>query len=95
PDVVESYEFRVDDEAFHLRLCGGTAIAQRGPAGEPSVVVHAAATTFVKIGAALLSPFDALVSGMLRIDGDPDAAQRCTRLLGLSTLTLTGARSDP
>lgn len=85
PDVSESYEFRVDGEVFHLRLHGGRAVAQRGPADEPAIVVETDATTFVKIGAELLSPFDALVSGVLRIEGDPGAAQRCTRLLGLST----------
>jgi DNA-binding HxlR family transcriptional regulator len=85
PDVVESYEFRLDGDAFHLMLAGGRAHALRGPAVNPAIVVHTDATTFVKIGADLLSPFDALVSGALRIDGDPSAAQRATRLLGLST----------
>lgn len=85
PDVVESYEFRVDDDVFHLRLSGGKANAMRGPADDAAIVVYTDATTFVKIGAEMLSPFDALVSGALRIDGEPAAAQRCTRLLGLST----------
>jgi DNA-binding HxlR family transcriptional regulator len=84
PDVNETYEFRVDEDVFHLRLSGGRATAVRGPATDPAIVVHTDATTFVKIGAEMLSPFDALVSGALRIDGDPTAAQRCTRLLGLS-----------
>jgi DNA-binding HxlR family transcriptional regulator/putative sterol carrier protein len=85
PGVDESYEFRVDDDVFHLRLDGGKATAVRGPADDPAIVVYTDATTFVKIGAELLSPFDALVSGALRIDGDSDAARRCTRLLGLSS----------
>lgn len=85
PDVSESYEFRVDDDVFHLRLHGGKASAVRGPAEDPAIVVSTDATTFVKIGAEMISPFDALVSGALRIDGDAAAAQRCTRLLGLST----------
>jgi DNA-binding HxlR family transcriptional regulator len=85
PDVNESYEFRVDEDVFHIRLSGGRATAVRGPATDPVIVVHTDATTFVKIGAEMLSPFDALVSGALRIDGDSAAAQRCTRLLGLST----------
>jgi DNA-binding HxlR family transcriptional regulator len=84
PRVEESYEFRVDQDLFHVRLSQGKAIAVRGPAADPAIVVHTDATTFVKIGAELLNPLDALVSGALRIDGDPAAAQRCTRLLGLS-----------
>jgi DNA-binding HxlR family transcriptional regulator/putative sterol carrier protein len=85
PDVTESYEFHIGHDVYHLRLCAGRTVAEAGPAAEPTVVVTAAATTFVRIGADLLSPFDALVSGELRIDGDAAAAQRCTRLLGLST----------
>jgi len=85
PDTDECYEFRVDDDVFHLRILGGRAHAVRGAAPDPAILVYTDATTFVKIGAEMLSPFDALVSGALRIDGDPAAAQRCTRLLGLST----------
>ena len=88
PDVDETYEFRVDDDVFHLRLAGGRATAVRGPAADPAIVVHTDATTFVKIGAEMLSPFDALVSGALRIDGEAAAAQRCTRLLGLSAAVM-------
>jgi len=94
PNVTEAYEFRVDDDVFHFRLSGGKATPARGAAGEPSVVVHADATTFVKIGAAMLKPLDALESGALRIDGDDAAARRCARLLGLPTGPhLTGTRS--
>jgi DNA-binding HxlR family transcriptional regulator len=91
PDVDETYEFRVDEDVFHLRLAGGRATAVRGPATNPAIVVHTDATTFVKIGAELVSPFDALISGALRIDGDAAAAQRCTRLLGLSTTAVSMA----
>lgn len=93
PDVTESYEFRVDDEVFHLKLAEGRAMAVRGSAPDPVIVVHTDATTFVKIGAEMISPFDALVSGALRIDGDAAAAQRCTRLLGLSSGSMVGATS--
>lgn len=85
PDVAESYEFRIAGEVFHLRLGSGQAIPATGPATDPTLVVFADTTTFVRIGADLLNPFDALVSGSLRIEGDAAAAQRCTRLLGLST----------
>ncbi len=88
PDVCEDYEFRLAQDVFHLRLTKGRTTAARGPAAEPATVVHADATTFVRIGADLLTPFDAIVSGALRIEGDPAAIQRCTRLLGLSTPVL-------
>jgi len=92
PPVEEAYDFCIDGDTFHLRLARGTVNAARGPAGDPAAVVHADATTFVRIGAGLLVPFDALVGGALRIAGEPAATRRCTALLGLSTVTpLTGA----
>lgn len=85
PDTTETYEFRIGGQAFHLILSDGTVSAARGPAAKPVVVVRADETVPLRIGAGLLSPFDALVSGVLRVDGDSAAVQRCTRLLGLST----------
>jgi len=87
PTVEESYEFRVDDEVFHIAVRGGKALARRGPAGVPALVVTTDASTFIRIGAGILMPFDAVVGSALKIDGDPDAVQRCTRLIGLSTAT--------
>ncbi|WP_414938283.1 winged helix-turn-helix transcriptional regulator [Amycolatopsis sp. cmx-11-51] len=84
PEVDESYEFRVDDEVFHIAVRSGKATAARGAATDPVMVVGTTAATFIRIGARMLSPFDALVAGALEIDGDPDAVQRCTRLIGLS-----------
>jgi len=85
PDVEENYEFRVDDEVFHIEVRGRRAIAGRGPTDTPSMVVTTDAVTFIRIGAGILMPFDAVVAAMLKIDGDPGAVQRCTRLIGLST----------
>lgn len=84
PTVDESYEFRVDDEVFHLEVRNGTATAKRGAAEDPVLVATTDASTFVRIGARMLAPFDAVIAGELTINGDPRAVQRCTRLIGLS-----------
>jgi DNA-binding HxlR family transcriptional regulator len=84
PEIDESYEFRVDGEVFHIAVANGRALARRGPAEDPAIVVNTAAATFVRIGAKMLTPFDAVVSAELKIDGDPKAVARCTRLIGLS-----------
>lgn len=84
PEIDESYEFRVDGEAFHIEVAMGRVIARRGAADNPALVVSTDATTFVRIGARTLTPFDAVVSSELKIDGDPKAVVRCTRLIGLS-----------
>ena len=84
PDIDESYEFRVDGEVFHIECARGKALARRGAAEDPALVVHTDASTFIRIGAEMLTPFDAVVSSELKIDGDPKAVARCTRLIGLS-----------
>lgn len=84
PDVTETYEFRVDQDVFGVHLADGRATVVRGQVVDPAIVVHTDANTFIKIGAEILTPFEAVVSGALRIVGDTAAAQRCARLLGLS-----------
>lgn len=84
PEVTETYEFRVDQDVFGVHLADGRATAVRGQVVDPAIVVHTDANTFIKIGAEILTPFEAVVSGALRIVGDTAAAQRCARLLGLS-----------
>jgi putative sterol carrier protein len=83
-DVRESYEFRIDDDVFHIVVADGRAAAHRGAADAPAIVVRTSAETFVRIGAELISPFDAVVTGSLALDGDPAAVLRCTQLMGLS-----------
>jgi DNA-binding HxlR family transcriptional regulator len=84
PDIDESYEFRMGGETFHLEVARGRVTARRGAADNPALVVSTDAATFIRIGADMLTPFDAVVSSELRIDGDPKAVARCTRLIGLS-----------
>jgi DNA-binding HxlR family transcriptional regulator len=84
PDVEESYEFQVDAEVFHIEIGDGKSVAARGPAADPAIVVTTDAATFVQIGSRMLSPFQAVVTGRLKIDGDADAIVRCTDLIGLA-----------
>ncbi|WP_175410936.1 helix-turn-helix domain-containing protein [Streptomyces sp. TRM64462] len=84
PGVDEYYEFRVADEVFHIEVRDGAAATRRGPAAAvPALVVTTDAETFVRIGAEMRTPFEALLSGRLRIDGHHDAVQRCMEFMGL------------
>lgn len=85
PQVSETYEFRVGDSRFHIRVLDGAAEALTGEAEDPAVVVTTDARTFVRIGAELLAPFEAVVTGKVTIEGDPDAVLRSIELMGLST----------
>ncbi|MFD6076310.1 winged helix-turn-helix transcriptional regulator [Streptomyces hydrogenans] len=84
PPVTESYEFRVDESLFHIRVADGAAEARLGPAEGPAMVATTDARTFVQIGAELLTPLNAVITGRLVIDGEPEAVMRCTQLMGLS-----------
>jgi DNA-binding HxlR family transcriptional regulator len=84
PDTDEAYEFHVDDSVFHIRVHSGRPSAFQGPCpGNPTMIAHVDSATFLEIGAKWLSPFEALASGRLTIDGDPAAIMRCSVLLGL------------
>jgi DNA-binding HxlR family transcriptional regulator len=84
PGVNEVYEFRIDDRVFHIAVRDGVATSERGPGKDPAMVAETDATTFVKIGAHLVSPLTAVLAGDLKITGDMAAVQRCTDLLGLN-----------
>ncbi|MEU2613194.1 winged helix-turn-helix transcriptional regulator [Micromonospora sp. NPDC007271] len=83
PDVTERYEFRVDAEVFHIEVDDGASTARRGPADDPAITVTSDAATFVQIGSRMLTPFQAVVTGRIKLDGDPDAIVRCIELIGL------------
>lgn len=85
-DVDEAYEFNVDDVVFHIRVRDRVPRAFQGSfPGMPAMTAHTDSLTFLEIGAKRLSPFEALASGRLSIDGDPAATMRCSYLLGLIT----------
>ncbi|MEO0971664.1 MAG: winged helix-turn-helix transcriptional regulator [Pseudomonadota bacterium] len=84
-DRAEQYEFRIDDEVFHVAVTPGAANVVAGPAASPIAVVVTDGATFVRIGAGALAPFAALASGKLKLDGDPGAIMRACALLQLDT----------
>ncbi|HEV7452499.1 MAG TPA: winged helix-turn-helix transcriptional regulator [Pseudonocardiaceae bacterium] len=79
----EEYEFRVDDEVFHVAVRDQHAEALRGPAASPNMVATTDAATFVRIGSGLLRPLAAMVTGELKLAGDLSSVLRCCELLGL------------
>lgn len=84
----ETYELRIDGEAFQLRVDGGSVEVRQGCADAPDVVVSGGADTFLALSAGRLAPGEALESGELRIEGDGDALDRCLRVLGSATTTV-------
>jgi DNA-binding HxlR family transcriptional regulator/putative sterol carrier protein len=81
--VDEQYEFRIDDEVFHVDITDGEAHTVAGPADDPAIAVTTDAATFVRIGARKITPLAAMVTGTLTLKGDTDAILRACTLLGL------------
>jgi DNA-binding HxlR family transcriptional regulator len=91
PPVDEQYEFRVEDEVFHIDVRDGAARALAGEADDPAMTATTDGLTFVQIGSRKLTPLAATVSGKLRLEGDVDAVLRCCALLGLDAGAAAGA----
>jgi DNA-binding HxlR family transcriptional regulator len=80
----EQYEFRIDDEVFHVTVLGSRVTVGHGKATTgPALILSTDSLTFVKIGAGLLNPLEATLTNRLTMDGNEDAIIRCSRLLGL------------
>jgi DNA-binding HxlR family transcriptional regulator len=80
--VRETYEFRIDGEAYSLRIDDGAIRAGQGQAESPDLVIVGAAHTFLSITAGQLTPENALASGGIQIHGDGEAQARCLEMLG-------------
>jgi DNA-binding HxlR family transcriptional regulator len=85
PDVAEVYEFRVGDHVFAIEVRGGAVTFHRGPVPLPDLTITSDPDTFVRIAARMITPFDALVTGDIKIVGEPDTIRRCSRMLGLTS----------
>lgn len=84
PDVAQRYEFRVDDETFTIEIQDGQVSFHQVSIAEPDLVIECDADTFIRIGARMLTPLEAIATGDVSIKGDSDAINRCIRMLGLN-----------
>lgn len=79
-DLRAVYEFRVDDEVFHVRVDDGTIESVHGPAQRPDVVIEATAEAFIALAAGQLSLADAVRAGGTSVSGDQRAARKLRSL---------------
>ena len=80
----ETYEFRVDEELFHVRVEGGEAEARQGRATDPDLIVSGDTETLLGVAAGRLAPAEAVETGAVRVEGDREALARCLAMLGAS-----------
>jgi DNA-binding HxlR family transcriptional regulator/putative sterol carrier protein len=72
----ESYEFRVDDEVFHVRADDGEAAVSIGPAEDAVFVFTSDLGTLLALAAGELTPEQAIADGRAKQEGDPAAGER-------------------
>jgi len=83
--VRETYEFRVGEDVFHVRVDEGVSEPEYGPAWEPDLVVTTDPDTFLALVAGRIEPADAVEAGKLDIEGDAEALGRVGEIFGPPT----------
>lgn len=75
--VQETYEFRIGDEVFHVKVDDGEVDAFDGPAPDPDLVVTADVDSLLAAGQSRDALREALAEGRIRSEGDPAVQQHC------------------
>jgi DNA-binding HxlR family transcriptional regulator/putative sterol carrier protein len=78
--VDASYQFRIGEEIFNLRVAGGEAGASQGPARAPVLAVEADAEAFLALLGGQLAPREALESGVVKLEGPRRELARVLRM---------------
>src|SRR5918994_2953734 len=78
-EVRESYEFRVDDEVFHVWIEDSETEVRQGSAADPDLVVRSDTQTLLAVAAGRVEPGEAGASGAVGVEGDRDARERCAK----------------
>ncbi len=88
-----TYEFRIDGEAFHVRVrdseAGERVEVRQGSAPDPDLVVIGDAETFLAVVSGRRSPEEAVQSEALRAEGEREENREallawCQNLIGLT-----------
>jgi DNA-binding HxlR family transcriptional regulator/putative sterol carrier protein len=80
--VRETYEFRLDEEVFHVRVDDGRMEVREGHADDPAWIVETDVGTFIGLGARIIDGAEAVASGRAKVSGDLAAGMRSIELLG-------------
>jgi len=75
-ELTETYELWVDGHVFEVRVDNGQLVTREGRAHAPRAVMTMDVRTLLALLKEGLQPRDALASGRLKLDGDPQALER-------------------
>ena len=74
------YEYDVGGHVFHARICNQSIETKLGPAWDPDVRLVTDETTFFDVAAEKLSVEQAVESGRLSLEGEPEAVRTSLEL---------------
>jgi DNA-binding HxlR family transcriptional regulator len=83
--VRETYEFRVGEDVFHVRVDDGVSEPEYGSAWEPDLVLETDPDTFLALVSGRIEASDAIEAGKLDVEGDTEALTGVWEIFGLPT----------
>lgn len=94
-DLTASYELRLGENAFAVRIADGAIDVDRGPVGEPDAVIETDADTLSALVWERRDLADALASGAVAIEGDERAVSRFLELFPAPAVAARYASARP
>lgn len=85
--LTETYALNVEGEVFTIAVDDGHMQASLGAAEDAAVMIELDMATFFRLNRGELPPRKALKQGLVRIDGDKTAFERCFKVLSLAPRT--------
>jgi DNA-binding HxlR family transcriptional regulator len=89
--LTETYVLDVEGEVFSIELEDGHMQASLGAAEDAGVTIELDMPTFFRLNRGELAPHEALKQGLVAIEGDKAAFERCFQVLTLAPRTLAAA----
>ena len=86
----ETYQYVVDNSAFHFRVDDGSIELHDGPAGSPVVTWTTDEETWADIASGKITASSAAATGSLTIAGDPQAAKRLRKIFSRKRIASGG-----
>jgi putative sterol carrier protein len=88
--VHETYELHLGNEVLQVQIKEGELQVQQGQALKADVVFYTTMPVYLGLFSGQINPDEAVVRGLIRIEGDPGALSRFLNLCGLSNSDYTG-----
>jgi DNA-binding HxlR family transcriptional regulator/putative sterol carrier protein len=80
--LTETYEVRISDLVFEVRVAGGRLTTSEGQATNPDVILTMEVETLNGLMFQQITPAAALASGRVTVKGDPKSLERLIRIVG-------------